>query len=134
MAHGGRRVGAGRQPGSKGQRTRSKEADREFVREQVSAVLGPVVQAAIKRALGLSYLVTRDAKTGKFIRVTKRTLQAVETAIEVWEKEPDMAAIRELLDRAIDRPKEQAFDVNMAVDWDKRIARIRAARKRVGDK
>ena len=104
------------------------------MREQVSAVLGPVVQAAIKRALGLSYLVTRDAKTGKFIRVTKRTLQAVETAIEVWEKEPDMAAIRELLDRAIDRPKEQAFDVNMAVDWDKRIARIRAARKRVGDK
>ena len=34
--------------------------DREFVREEVSAVLKPVVQAAIKRALGIKYLVTRD--------------------------------------------------------------------------
>jgi len=30
------------------------------VREEVSAVLKPVVQAAIKRALGIKYLVTRD--------------------------------------------------------------------------
>ena len=36
--------------------------------------------------------------------------------------------------RALDKPKEQAFDVNVAVDWDKRIARIRAARRRVGER
>jgi hypothetical protein len=132
MARGGRREGAGRPKGSKDRQTRTKAADREFVREEISAVLGPIVQAAITRALGLSYLVTRDAKTGKFVRVTSRTLASTKTAVEVWEKEPDMAAIRELLDRVIDRPKEQA-DVNVAVDWDQRIARLRAARLRVGD-
>jgi predicted N-acetyltransferase YhbS len=39
--------------------------------------------------------------------VTRQTLDSTQTAIEVWEKEPDMAAIRELLDRALDKSKEQ---------------------------
>lgn len=78
--------------------------------------------------------MTRDAKTGKFIRVTRGTLVSTQTAIEVWEKEPDIAAIRELLDRALDKSKEQAeVDVHMQTDWDKFIARINKARQKLAE-
>jgi hypothetical protein len=95
MARGGSRDGAGRPKGSKDPHTLLKEQAREEVRQQITAELSTLVAAAIKRAKGLSYLVTRDAKTGKFIRVTRQTLGSTQTAIEVWEKEPDIAAIRD---------------------------------------
>lgn len=89
-----------------------------------------MVRAHIKKAKGLSYLVTRDAKTGKFIRVTSTTLKNTQTAIEVWEKEPDVSAFKELLDRAIDRPKE-TLEIEDKTDWDAFRARIAAARQRL---
>lgn len=122
MRHGGRRPGAGHPKGTKNKKTRTKERDREVVRELVSAHLPALTLAAIKRGLGLSYLVTRDVATGKFIRVTRGTLKSTQTAIEVWEKEPDMSAIRELYDRCIDRPAEPpqhvAVDGELTIRWE----------------
>ncbi len=62
-------------------------------------------------AEGLKYLVTRDKKTGKFIRVTeamaKARLGANEETIEVWEKDPSVQAFTDLMNRALDKPAEQ---------------------------
>ena len=121
-ANGGRRAGAGRKKGGKNAATIAKDLAKEIVRQQITKELQPLIRAAIRRGLGLSYLVTRDAKTGKFIRITRQTLRSVETVIEVWEKEPDMIAIRELLDRAIDRapepPQHVAVDGELMIRWE----------------
>ena len=53
---------------------------------------------------------------------------------EIWTRDPDTSAFTDLMNRALDKPKEQPFEHNVAVDWDKRIARIRAARRRVGER
>lgn len=90
------------------------------------------MNAAIKRALGISYLVTRDAKTGKLIRVTRSRLTSTETAIEVWEKEPDFSAIRDLLDRAIGKPTE-SVEIENKTDWDAFRQRINEARRRIAE-
>jgi hypothetical protein len=65
------------------------------------------------------------------VQRTRQTLKSTATAVEVWEKEPDIQAIRELFDRALGKPEEQPIDVNVSIDWDKRGARMRAARKRL---
>ena len=51
-------------------RTLEKEAARERVRELVRADLDPLVLAQIAKAKGISHLVIRNKKTGKFAGVT----------------------------------------------------------------
>lgn len=84
---------------------------REVVRQMVTDKLQPLIDAQIANATGLKYLVTRDKKTGKFIRVTeamaKLKLGADEELIEVWEKDPSVQAFTDLLNRALDKPAEQ---------------------------
>jgi hypothetical protein len=65
--------------------------------------------------------------------VTRNTLASTQTGIEVWEKEPDIGAIRDLLDRAIDKPKDQQIDVKVDGDWDKFAARIAKVRQRAAE-
>jgi hypothetical protein len=84
-----------------------KEAAREYVRQRVIAALGPLVDAQIQNATGLKYLVTRDKKTGKFIRVGAAMAgRAGEETIEVWEQDPAVQAFTDLLNRALDKPAE----------------------------
>lgn len=136
MPRGGKREGAGRK---KGLEALSKEAAREFVRQQVSAHLGPLIDAQIENAKGLKYLVTRDKKTGKFIRVTEAmakrkqdVLAENEEVIEVWEKDPSVQAFTDLLNRAIDKPKEQEQEIKMSGD-DVLIRSLFDGRKRVAE-
>jgi len=99
-----------------------------------------MLRSHVEKACGIGHLYTRDA-TGKFSRVTNlaevdRLLAKGDEGSHYWifTKDPSGQSFTELMNRALDKPKEQALEVNVAVDWDKRIARIRAARKRVGDK
>jgi hypothetical protein len=107
MPRGGKRNGAGR---PKGQQTLDKEAARAIVRETVYAALAPMLEAQIANAQGLKYLVTRDKKSGKFIRVTEAMAKAKqgedEEIIEVWEKDPSVQAFTDLMNRALDKPAE----------------------------
>ena len=111
MPKGGRRAGAGRPKGSKDPQTLHKEQAREVLRALVFAEMSPLVAAQIAQARGLKYLVTRDKKTGKFIRVTeamaKVKLGTHEEIIEVWEKDPSVQAFTDLMNRTIDKPAEQ---------------------------
>lgn len=132
MARGGHRPGAGRK---KGKVALDKLAARELVRERVTEALGPLVDAQIANATGLKYLVTRDKHTGKFIRVTeamaKQKTGDNEEIIEVWEKDPSVQAFTDLLNRALDKPKEQEQEIHLTGEV-ALIERLTAARKRLG--
>lgn len=136
MPRGGKRPGAGKPKGYKHQSTLNKIEARELVRQAVIKELRPLLEAQIAHAIGLKYLVTRDKKSGKFIRVTetmaKARLGKDEEIIEVWEKDPSVQAFTDLLNRALDKPKEQEQDINLNVrDSDQVIARLHAARARL---
>lgn len=87
-----------------------------------------MLEAQIRHAKGLSYLVGRD-KAGKFKKLTSeeadRALAAGGesewTLIEVWEKDPSVQAWTDLLNRANDKPKEQeqehAITGTLEVKW-----------------
>jgi hypothetical protein len=116
--HGGLRPGQKpRQKGDTGHKwskTLAKEAARELVRQAVTEHLPDLISAQVANAKGLQYLVYRDKKTGKFERVTNlETVNQDENTIEVWEKDPSVQAFSDLLNRAIDRPKEQSQDINL---------------------
>lgn len=105
----------GRPKGSKSKATLSKELAREAVRQKVMEHLDPLLEAQIAHAQGLKYLVARHKTTGKFERLTeadtKRILAGGESdhaIIEVWEKDPSVQAFTDLMNRAIDKPAEQA--------------------------
>lgn len=98
----------GRPKGVPTPRTIAKDAAREAARVQITAELVPMIDAQIAHAKGLSYLVTRDKRTGKFIRVGPAMAgQVGEETIEVWEKDPSVQAFTDLLNRALDKPAEQ---------------------------
>lgn len=113
MPRGGKREGAGKKKGSKEKGTLEKEAARALLRQMVLEKLQPLVDAQVANASGIKYLVVRNKKTGKFIRVTeamaklKSSVEDEEEIIEVWEKDPSVQAFTDLMNRAIDKPAEQ---------------------------
>jgi pantoate kinase len=100
----------GRKKGYKEKQTLEKEEARRIVRELVFASLQPMVSAQIANSIGTKYMVKRE-KSGKFVRLTQEALEALleqggEEIIQVYDKDPNVAAFVGLMDRAIDRPKE----------------------------
>lgn len=133
MPRGGKREGSGRPKGSLEASTLGKIEAREYVRQRVTASLEPLIAAQIANANGLKYLVTRDKKTGKFIRVGPAMAGRVnEDTIEVWEKDPSVQAFTDLLNRALDKPKEQEQEIKLTGDADL-ISRLIAGRQRAAE-
>src|SRR3990167_6791682 len=119
---GGKREGAGRPPGAKNKATYTKEQAREALRQIVLDHMRDLTDAQIAHAKGLKYLVTRNAKTGKFERVSKERMEQLLDSqgdelerVEVWDKDPSVQAFTDLMNRALDKPKEQEQDVNANV-------------------
>lgn len=115
---GGKRPGAGMPKGYKTHKTIAKEAAREALRQLILQRMEQLVGAQIAHAEGLKYLVTRDRKSGKFIRVTEAMAKAKqgdgkEETIEVWEKDPSVQAFTDLMNRAIDKPAEQVQQLDV---------------------
>lgn len=137
MAKGGKRPGAGRPKGVKETKPRSilsKEQAREVVRQMISEHIGPMIEAQISNAKGINYLIIRDKKTGKFIRVGKGMAEKInaesEELIEVWEKDPSVQAFTDLMNRAIDKPKEQEQEVKLTGALEL-VSRLHAARQHI---
>ena len=124
----------GPKPGSQHKASIAKEQARELTRAIITRELEPLLAAQLANAKGLKYLVTRDKKTGKFIRVTEAMARAkagpTEEVIEVWEKDPSVQAFTDLLNRALDKPKEQVQEI-LVEGLEERKARLNAARQRV---
>jgi len=113
---GGARPGSGRKPGSLNPSTITKEAAREALRQIVLADMRELVGAQLAQAKGLSYMVVRDKSSGKFLRVAENQaaeLKPDEQIIEIWEKDPSVQAFTDLMNRALDKPKEQEQDLNI---------------------
>ena len=132
---GGPRPGSGR---PKGKQTIEKEVAREFARQTIIASLGPMLRSQIAHATGIGHCYTRD-KNGKFSRVEKLSeidrLLTQGTENEdyfIFAKDPSAVAFKELLDRALDRPKEQAQEVHVTGEIEL-FTRLAAARQRVID-
>ncbi len=108
-ARGGKRAGAGRKKGSKLPATISKEQAREALRAVVQEHMGDLVSAQISNAKGIHYLVVREKATGKFLRVAEGAAKLLtgEEIIEIWHKDPSVQAFTDLMNRALDKPKEQ---------------------------
>jgi hypothetical protein len=130
---GHRHPGSGKKKGHKSQKTLDKEAAREHVRQRVTADLDPLLDAQLAHAKGLSYLVVRDKTSGKFLRVTEAMarvkLKAGEELVEVWEKDPSVQAFADLLNRALDKPKEQEQAIKITGDAEQ-IRTLLAGRQR----
>jgi hypothetical protein len=111
MPRGGARPGAGRPKGSKDARTLEKEEARRLLRARVTSEMTSLVDAQITHAKGIKYLVVREKKSGKFVRVTEAMARVKlgddEEVIEVWEKDPSVQAFTDLMNRTIDKPPEQ---------------------------
>lgn len=121
--------------GYKTAKTIEKEAAREILRNRVKAELEPMVDAQIANAKGIKYLVVRNKKSGKFLRVTeamakiKLGTESDEETIEVWEKDPSVHAFQDLMDRTLDKPSQPvAVEHSGSVDV---VSRLEQARKRL---
>jgi hypothetical protein len=143
MARGGSRPGAGRPQGTTGikqAQTLSKEAAREILRQRVLRDMEPMVAAQIAHAQGISHFMLRDPKTGKFERLTE--LAQIEAALNaedaeegstyyIWTKDPSVQAFTDLMNRALDKPKEQIdLQVSGEVELVERLAKARDRVKR----
>lgn len=131
MKHGGARPGSGRK---KGVKTLDKEMARQRLRELVLAKMDPLVEAQVKHAQGISYLVYRDPRGGKFTKVEpdadlEKLQEGGGKVIEVWSKEPSVQAFTDLMNRAIDKPAE-TVNATMVVST-KVEDRIKAGRDRL---
>jgi hypothetical protein len=133
---GGKREGAGRKKGFKFPSTLTKEAQREELRQIVSKHMREMVEAQIAASKGTKYLVYRNKQGGEFRTVTKDMieqgiLEKDNVTIEVWDKQPSTPAFTDLMNRALDKPKEQPQEIDLTVK-DARADRVIAARERLG--
>lgn len=120
MPRGGKRPNSGPKKGTKYASTLSKEAARELLRQRVLQDMEPMVAAQVAHAQGLSHFLLRDPKSGKFERLTdvdqiQRALNAAGAeegrSYYIWTKDPSVQAFTDLLNRALDKPKEQEQDI-----------------------
>lgn len=113
----------GRPTGARSASTLSKEAARELVRQRVLRDMEPMVAAQIAHAQGISHFMLRDKKTGKFERITEQA--QIEAALNaddaqegssyyIWTKDPSVQAFSDLMNRALDKPKDQEQDVKVS--------------------
>jgi hypothetical protein len=138
--NGGARPGAGRKKGGKNASTLSKEAAREALRVIVLEHMREMTAAQIAHAKGLSYLVGRD-RLGKFKKLTSDEAEkalaeggASEfTLVEVWEKDPSVQAFSDLMNRALDKPKEQEQEIKVTGEANL-IAALHAGRRRAAER
>jgi hypothetical protein len=69
-----------------------------------------LIAAQVAAAKGIKYLVKRD-ENGRFQRIGPEGLDDPEGIYEVWQKDPSTAAFTDLMNRALDKPKEQVQEV-----------------------
>lgn len=116
--------------------TLAKDAARELTRQLVTDAIPELVSAQLAHAQGIKYLVVRAKQGGKFLRVTEAMAKAREALtddeeiIEVWEKDPSVQAFTDLMNRAIDKPKEQEQEIKLTGEV-QLVERLMSARKRL---
>ena len=132
---GGARPGAGMPKGYTTKKTLDKIAAREAVRVVVMQHMGRMVQSQVAHAIGIGHLYTRD-KAGKFNKIENqaevdRLLRDGAEGEDYWifTKDPSVQAFTDLMNRALDKPKEQEQEVKITGE-SALIERLLAGRQR----
>lgn len=124
---GGKREGAGRPKGTLNPSTITKEQAREALRQIVLREMDALTAAQIAHAKGISHFMLRDPKTGKFERLTDPNQIAAALNAEdaeegssyyIWAKDPSVQAFTDLMNRALDKPKEQEAEIKLTGEAD----------------
>lgn len=114
-----RRHAGGMPKGKVTRKTLDKLMAREEARKQITASLGPILRAQIAHAIGIGHLYTRD-KNGKFTKI--ESLSQIDQLLThgtegehywIFAKDPSTAAATDLLNRALDKPKEQEQEIKL---------------------
>ena len=112
--------------GIKHKSTISKEEGRELVRQEVLKNIGPMLRSQMQHAIGIQHMMLRQ-KDGTFKRAEK--VEDIEAALNsgdknsyyLFTKDPSTQAFTDLLNRALDKPKEQEQEVklqgNIVLKW-----------------
>ena len=138
--NGGKRPGAGRKRGFRFPRTLEKEAARELVRQRVFQNLEPMLYAQMAHAQGIGHLFTRD-KHGKYTKI--ENMAAAEKLLAegeqdrdyfIFMKDPSVQAFTDLMNRALDKPKEQEQVITITGELALVTARLVNGRKRISQK
>jgi hypothetical protein len=113
----------------------AKEAAREYVRQRVTAEMAGLLDAQVAHAKGIRHTFLRD-ENGRFVQLTDP--KQIETALNsgdegkyywTFTKDPSTQAFTDLMNRAIDKPKEQEQTV-VLIGEDALEARLKAGRAR----
>jgi len=114
----------GKKKGYKSPSTISKEQAREAVRVTVIQHMGRMLAAQIAHAQGIGHLYTRD-KAGRFSKIEteaeidKLLLEGREHEdYWIFAKDPSVQAFTDLMNRALDKPKEQQQEVKITTAAD----------------
>lgn len=135
----------GKPKGYKAPATLAKEAAREAVRLRITERMIPLVDAQIDSAIGISHFMLRNEETGQWERITDpdQIVKALNhrkakqgSTYLIYTKDPNALAARDMLAYAIDKPKDQKFEIEVT-NSEKLIetlkqGRLRAAARRKG--
>ena len=116
----------GRPKGSKSQSTLDKEALRAHVAQKVAAEMDGLLDAQILNAKGISQFVYRDDH-GRFKVIDDpdelKACVSLGKAVRIFTRLPNVVAFTDLLNRTLDKPKEQEQDVKvdgtLVIKWQK---------------
>jgi hypothetical protein len=122
---GGPRPGSGRKKGSKWPSTLAKEAARELVRVEVTRNMPAMIEAQVRHSVGLSHLMLREAD-GTWKKAPPdmsademlAILNGDQARYYIATKDPSVQAFTDLMNRALDKPKEQAQAIDLNVHGD----------------
>jgi|SRR6185295_6118992 len=137
MPRGGFRPNSGPAKGTKYKPTIEKERAREALRTIVLREMDALVQAQIANAKGVSHFFLRDPKSGQFMRIEDP--QKIEAALNsgdegsyywIFTKDPSIQAFTDLMNRALDKPKEQDQEIHVSGEIDLIATKLVDARKR----
>ncbi len=120
----------GRVKGTPNRSTLAKAEARELARQIITARMERLLAAQLNNAEGIGHLMLRDPETGKFERVTStgdpdQDIAIIDAAIAsgrqtcwIYLKDPSVQAFTDLMNRALDKPKEQIqeLDIRGSID------------------
>lgn len=111
--HGGARPNSGPAKGAIYKPTIDKAIELEEIRAYIKAHVPALLESQVKNAIGLKYLVARHRLTGKFEKLTEEQAEKLMSGeesehvlVEVWEKDPNVTAFTDLLNRLVGKPTE----------------------------
>ena len=110
----------GRPKGRKSEKTLDLMWERELIRRQILAERQPMIDAHTQHAKGIGYMLIRRPD-GTYSRATDENqidaaLAVGGSAFKIFTQAPNPQSFTTLMAYAVDKPKEQAQDLNIKAD------------------